>query len=724
MLAKLLLYISLSTCALALLARGSTNGLQSPKSDSLKIKELISSAYVLKDANYEDACAKADEALYLARQSGNAAVLQEALAISAMLDWYDGRHQTALGKSYERLKLARFTHDTASVARSNNQIGMVYLYTANYDSALHYYNLALEDFISTKDTLDIIRTYGYIGLVYINRGDYLLAKENLLATVSIKRKAKFINWNVLQLSEGIEVNNKYYQEALLQTKEDLKKYPGSSPASLDKRGAVYNVGNAYYNLGIADSALLFYKASNLIARELQVDAYWNEEAKAHLQMGHYDSAIMLSKRALAEALDHGTRISQAISYRKIGEANYLQGEYQKALKAFSQSMVLDKAMGHRYSLMGTLRLMAEASLAFMELQKAADYAASSLSLAREIGAREGMVSAFKVASNVQRAMGNYREAMLYEDEHDKLWNELHESKTELDLARLDLLHDIDEQRLKIAELNRQNELTQIILGNQRIAIGVVVATGAIIAILLFLNYLRTQKLISLNHQLSRQQIVINDQNKALARSNQEKETLLGEIHHRVKNNLQVISSLLSMQQLELDDETARKAVMEGQSRVQTMGLIHESLYEHENFREIEMQTYLEQLVRNLMGSFGYEEHSLNVNINANQLSVEVNLAINIGLITNELVTNSLKYAFVNPDNPRTLNIVLQSIDTETLYLEVTDSGNQVDVDFERTNSFGLKLVRQLVKKYRGQIELNSTNGVKVAIFLNVNKVNE
>lgn len=694
-----------------------------PTGDSLYIKELIRDVTRQKDINFKAAGKKANEALYLARQSGDTGVLKDALAISAMLDWYDGYHPLALKKSFTRLTLARVTNDTFSIAKCYTQIGMVYLYTADYDSASRYHNLALENFSQIKDTVNMIKAYGFIGIINNHRGNYLKAKENLLSLILIKQQTKTVSWDVLQLSKGMEVNNKYYERSLVQAKKDMREYPAGPPTTLAKRWVNYNLGLAYLNLGIPDSALYYFKVANVMAYELGMDIHWNEEAKAYTLLGYYDSAIMASEKALAAAIDHGTRISQSFSYRKIGEANFFKKDYPKALKAFAQSQVLDKAMGHRYARMETLLLMAKAAMGLTDLALAEKYVVLSLAIAEEIGARVGVVEALKLYSEVKEAMGDYRQALLLVHEYDILWNQLHDAKTELDLAKMDLLHDIDNQKLEIGELNKINDLAMVNLNNRTLTMVIVIIIAVFTATLLFLNYLRMRKLEKLNYQLNRQQATINLQNSELAEHNHEKEILLGEIHHRVKNNLQVISSLLSMQQLQLTDESAREAVKEGQSRVQTMGLIHESLYQNDSFGQIEMQSYLERLVYNLVDSYGYNRHETSLFILANEVKLDIDLAVNIGLMTNELVSNSLKHAFATSQEKK-LIVKLRQDNDNIVRLEIVDSGESNNIKLKQEGSFGLKLVEQLVKKYKGKFILDSTSGVTVSITLNINSKSE
>jgi len=139
--------------------------------------------------------------------------------------------------------------------------------------------------------------------------------------------------------------------------------------------------------------------------------------------------------------------------------------------------------------------------------------------------------------------------------------------------------------------------------------------------------------------------VSNAQKQIIQNKNKENELLLGEIHHRVKNNLQVISSLLSLQERNITDETAKAAIMDGKERVQSMGLIHKMLYQQNNFSEINMSEYIEKLISGLLESFGKRSEDFELNYDIKDVNLDVDTAIPLGLIINELVVNALKHAY-------------------------------------------------------------------------------
>jgi two-component sensor histidine kinase len=194
----------------------------------------------------------------------------------------------------------------------------------------------------------------------------------------------------------------------------------------------------------------------------------------------------------------------------------------------------------------------------------------------------------------------------------------------------------------------------------------------------------------------------------LRKRNEEKEFLIKEIHHRVKNNLQILSSLLHLQSRQITDDTALEAVREGQNRVDAMGLIHQKLYMGDNVAKVEMKDYLEQFGENMLDSFGIEGDRVKLEYDLQPLYLDVDTAIPLGLIINELTTNSLKYAF--PDGrPGVITIALWKNDQNHLCLKVSDNGvglaNALKDD--KSTSFGTNLVQILSKKLKGKMDVVS-----------------
>jgi len=168
------------------------------------------------------------------------------------------------------------------------------------------------------------------------------------------------------------------------------------------------------------------------------------------------------------------------------------------------------------------------------------------------------------------------------------------------------------------------------------------------------------------------------QNVAITKSADEKDILLREIHHRVKNNLQVISSILGIQSRSVTDVKAKAAIKEGRSRVHSMSLIHQNLYKKDDLTGISIKDYLDKLGHDLLSTYAIEPDKVNIHIEADDMILDVETVVPIGLIVNELISNSLKYAF--PDGAKGNIYIKMQQEERHLILSVADDGIGLDPD--------------------------------------------
>ncbi|MHC4322313.1 MAG: sensor histidine kinase [Planctomycetota bacterium] len=207
--------------------------------------------------------------------------------------------------------------------------------------------------------------------------------------------------------------------------------------------------------------------------------------------------------------------------------------------------------------------------------------------------------------------------------------------------------------------------------------------------------------------------------KQVMDSLKEKEVLLQEIHHRVKNNMQVIISLLRLQSRYLKDKDAVVKFTESQDRIRSMALIHENLYGSSNLAEIDFRKYVSDLAKSLKQSLESRSKGIDMVINTDEISLNMDTAIPCGLVINELVTNSFKHAF--PDE-RDGEITIGAIrnDTDEIVLTVADNGIGMpeEIDTSSPGTLGLELIQLLVQQQlRGKIEINRENGTEFRITL-------
>lgn len=226
-----------------------------------------------------------------------------------------------------------------------------------------------------------------------------------------------------------------------------------------------------------------------------------------------------------------------------------------------------------------------------------------------------------------------------------------------------------------------------------------------------------QKVVERTKEITIQKEEILLKNELLEKGNHEKEVMLAEIHHRVKNNLQVISSMLNMQARRLLDESAVKAVQEGRDRVKAMALVHQKLYQSEHLDVINMRDYLSALIQNILATYGFDNKRFDLDLKIENIKVDFEMAISLGLIINELISNALKYAYHEVKNPH-LEVAL-SLQNHTLELLVADNGMGLPGDFKLENkaNFGLKLVHSSVADLDAELQMENTNGTTIKIHV-------
>jgi len=196
----------------------------------------------------------------------------------------------------------------------------------------------------------------------------------------------------------------------------------------------------------------------------------------------------------------------------------------------------------------------------------------------------------------------------------------------------------------------------------------------------------------------------------------EKELLLGEIHHRVKNNLQVIHSLLDLQAMRIKDPTAQRMLRDSENRIRSMSLIHQTLYQSNDFAGVDFQYFLRMLSPALMKAYGPERGGVELNIDVQQVQLPIGVAIPCGLIVNELVTNALKHGFAN-GRQGNIWIELASTATDEISLAVSNDGAPIpeDLNLDQQTTLGMQLVRLLTEQIHGRSEIQRAHPTRFTV---------
>jgi two-component sensor histidine kinase len=198
--------------------------------------------------------------------------------------------------------------------------------------------------------------------------------------------------------------------------------------------------------------------------------------------------------------------------------------------------------------------------------------------------------------------------------------------------------------------------------------------------------------------------------KQISRSLHEKEVMLKEIHHRVKNNLQIISGLLELQAFQIRDDSVRYALLDSQSRVKSMALVHEKIYQSEDLSSINYKEYIDQLAEYLFAT--HEQPNVTYSIDSDNVNMPIDSAIPTGIIINELITNSLKHAFPDGRNGSVGIKLKNHSNGVTLVVEDNGIGMKKEVDLSTSTSLGLELVNALSQQLNATVQVDTQNGTR------------
>ena len=329
--------------------------------------------------------------------------------------------------------------------------------------------------------------------------------------------------------------------------------------------------------------------------------------------------------------------------------------------------------------------------------KALPYNLRAIEIMKRIGNTKNLWENYMHVSNIYRELGDYKNAL----EYHELFEQGHIDYLNTIIARKDSEIQVKYETAKkdIAILGQEAKLSK-----QRKFQFLYIGIAALLAIILFGMYFTLKNIRKKRKALS----VLNAE---LYRKNKQNELLLKEIHHRVKNNLEMVKSLITLQSAKLEDGVSKDAMLASQNRVQSMGIIHQKLYQGNNLGSIEMKDYFLNLSEGILDSFNAED-KVKIECAMEDLNLDVDTAVPIGLIVNELLTNAIKYAFPEGKQGK-INISL-STQADELHLKVSDNGiGKVKDSKPKGTGFGTQLIKLLTKQLNGSISEEYINGTSV-----------
>ncbi len=320
-------------------------------------------------------------------------------------------------------------------------------------------------------------------------------------------------------------------------------------------------------------------------------------------------------------------------------------------------------------------------------------------------------------TETEKGFNNFQEAILLFEKFNKLYCSYYYSLNIVEVSECLSSIEIKQKETQVKDLTiaaQKNKVIIIKKENLKNFLKIIIVFGLVLC---FITYIFYRKIKKNNSKLKIQNLVISNSNAIILQTLKEKETLLKEIHHRVKNNLQLVMSLLKIQASGKENTSIEEFIEKGQSRIASMILIHENLYQINNIGNIDFETYIESLVKNIRITFGVISERIAVHIKIENIFFDIKISIPLGLIINELVTNSFKHGF--PNNRRgSISILLHKSEQvqDGYLLEIVDDGIGINTKEDDRKSLGLELVNLLVMQLNGTIKTETMGGTRHIIY--------
>ena len=541
---------------------------------------------------------------------------------------------------------------------------------------------------------------------------------------------------VLRYSEGDldgseEIGVKYYDWTVESNNDIRRSYALTLLAKVKREKGEYGEAINYAVEGM--------EVSNTRGYAQDVGYYATELGNIYSTLRQWDLSKTYFEKAYEVAQSTNYPIAEAVSLRNLGENAIESGDFEKAKEYFNKSIDIDSQLDYRIGLSRSHRNLGHLYEKQGEIEKSLEYyekaltyiqgtnnnvdlASIHLGLAKtqllksnlretkinidkcyEYGALTNSLQfssdLFLLESQYYEKRGNTSMALSKAREYEKSYQELLNEKVSNEVTGMNVRYETEQKEKEIELLNSKNDIAELELkasNRLNLAFGLGLGLVGLFSFFLFGLYQKIQL-----------------QNRIISKALSEKDILLREIHHRVKNNLQFVSSLLNLQSRHVEDEKALSALKEGQNRVKSMAIIHQNLYQEERLTAIDMKDYFEKLTSSLFSSYNIAPDKIRLEMDIENVNLDVNSVIPIGLIVNELISNSLKHAFPS-DREGVIKVILTE-KNEEMILEVADNGVGMDpsVHGKFKESFGYRLINAFQSQLNADLDIQSEVGTIV-----------
>ncbi|MFO7658136.1 MAG: tetratricopeptide repeat protein [Bacteroidales bacterium] len=601
-----------------------------------------------------------DSAEFFFRQAGMQENIVNCQVMKASTLMLQGNYDEAMCLFHRAAEDARELGARHIYSSALLHMGRIHRARGNYEKALEDYELCLSVAKEIDHEFLIANAYYFIGSVFLDQHQYEPAIENYLQALPLYEKNNnFAQIPYLLVGLGnAYLDNKNFSEALRHFR-NARSYYTKNKDRWGLNELYVQMGSVFQEMNQQDSAWYCFELSLKLSREI------NEKA------------------------------AEANALHRLGEILLKREQYDTAMSYFGKALELNSKLVNSYTRCRILISKGNCLVKMGQPVKGLNVLTAGLAIADSMNLMTEQMMLHKHISSAYKKLNQFKNALVHYELHARLSDSLFRAESNLHFLEMERRYQSEKQKQEIGQLKLNVYEQEIRLRKQR--------SLRNFFILGFLFTSLTGFMIYRSYRIRK-------------KADEEKEALLKEIHHRVKNNLQIISSLLSIQTDSLKDAKIISAVQESQSRVKAMGLIHQLLYQDNDLRQINFEMYLPQLVTAISSIFRKQENHVDITTEANNLSFEIDTAIPLGLIVAELSSNAFKYAFTSEKKGK-LAIKIGKEQKHQYTLVVSDNGPGLTegTRINELNSMGLRLVNILTDQLDGILSYSYNLGAEFTV---------
>ncbi|HZY39974.1 MAG TPA: tetratricopeptide repeat protein [Mucilaginibacter sp.] len=603
----------------------------------------------------------ADRARSNARKAGNKIGEVKSLNLIVTIFWTMRDYAKAGDFAHQSSSIARQTGVDSLIGDSWVLIGAIDYAKNNYGSAIVNYQRAIGSFTKAKMTHRLAITYRNLGLCENKLARFEIANDFYFKAAEIFSRSGMSKeladtYNSIGLCFQALANLKqaiYYNKQALNIRQKLK-------ISLSIAQSYNNIGFAFKELDQPDSAIVYL--SNSVAL---------------YQIGRDSDLLVLPLQNLGSSWKKKGDLKKAGSYvlRSLGIATKyaMKEELARGNLDLAEIYIVQKKYPQ--------------ALAAIRLTE---------STAKKMHLPELLMDTYADEFSLYEEEGDYKRAILYDNDRNKIKDSLFTAAKNRAIDELEIKYQASQKEKDITALHLQNSLQNKIVKQQTQSIFILIVAAILLMLLLVIAY-------------------YNYRSKNIA--NQRIKTLMQDLHHRVKNNLSILSGLLAMQLTDISDVQMRGKLLDNEARLNAMNLVHNKLYLNDKDTRVEIKGYLTELINQVKISFGGDERNIVIRADMDELWLQADQAVAIGLLINELATNAFKYAFGAKGGELFIGL---KTDGKKLHLILGDNGKGFKgKSTARGASFGLKLVRLLAQQLGAELLVSEDNGIQYQMEINI-----